>query len=106
MPELRQREPRIEDKAFLVFVREQRCCVCGAPPPVQAAHIRMASLAHGKRETGRGERPSDKWTVGLCSDCHLDGPNAQHKMGEKRFWQSHNLNPFVIAQRLYAEFKR
>ena len=104
MPELCQRDPRVEDKAFLAFVRRQRCCVCGAPPPVQAAHIRMGSLAYGKRDTGRGERPSDCWTTPLCQSCHLDGPEAQHRVGEKRFWQMHNLNPFAIAIRLYAEF--
>ena len=106
MPELRQREPRVEDKAFLAFVRRQRCCVCGATPPVQAAHIRMGNLTRGKRPTGIGERPSDKFSVPLCVDCHLDGPEALHKLGEERFWQRVGMNPFVFAAALYEEFKR
>jgi hypothetical protein len=106
MPELRQRDPRVEDKPFLAFLRRQRCCACGAPPPVQAAHIRMGSIAHGKRPTGGGERPSDRWAVSLCVACHMDGPEAQHRIGEARFWRTQNLNPFAIAIRLYEEFKR
>lgn len=106
MPELRQRDPRVEDKVFLAFLRLQRCCACGAPPPVQAAHIRMSSLALGKREVGKAERPSDKWAVPLCVACHMDGPEAQHRVGEKMFWRVLNLNPCAIAIRLYEEFKR
>jgi hypothetical protein len=102
MPELRQRDPRVEDKAFLAYVRRQRCCVCGAPPPVQAAHIRMASPANNKRQTGKGERPSDKWCTPLCRECH----EVQHKMSEAWFWRYHDFDPFKIALGFYAEFKR
>jgi len=105
MPELRQRELRVEDKPFLAFLRRQRCCVCGAPPPVQAAHVRMPSSLYGKRAVGKGERPSDFWAVPLCGACHLDGPEAQHKIGEARFWRAHDLDPFALAKRLYKEFK-
>jgi len=104
MPELRQRDPRVEDKAFLAFLRTQRCCVCGAPPPVQAAHIRMGNLSRGKRPTGIGEKPSDRHSVSLCATCHLDGPEALHKVGEELFWRRMGMNPFVFADMLYAEF--
>ena len=36
----------------------------------------MGSLAHGKRESGKGEKPDDRWAVPLCAGCHLDGPGA------------------------------
>jgi hypothetical protein len=102
---LRQREPRVEDKPFLAFLRRQRCCVCGAPPRVHAAHVRMSSRAHGKRECGKAERPSDRWAVPLCVACHTDGPEAQHRIGEERFWRVSNLDPFAIATAFYAEHK-
>ena len=76
--DLRQREPRVEDKAFLAFVRTHRCAACGAPPPNHAAHIRMACPALGKRSVGTAEKPDDRWAVGLCRECHQDGPQAQH----------------------------
>ncbi len=102
--ELRQRQPRVEDKAFLAFVRTRRCCSCGAPPPSHAAHIRMACRERGKRETGKGERPSDRYATPMCQTCHLDGPGAQHKGPEAAFWRRVGVDPFAVAAALYAEF--
>jgi hypothetical protein len=102
---LRQRQPRETNPRFLAFVRQQRCCVCGHWPPVQAAHIRMGNITRGVRHVGMGERPSDCRAVPLCADCHLDGPGALHKVGEARFWARVGINPFVIAEALYAQFQ-
>ena len=104
MAELRQREPRVEDKAFLAFVRTHRCAACGAPPPNHAAHIRMACPALGKRSVGTAEKPDDRWAVGLCRECHQDGPQAQHKGSEAAFWRRVRVNPFAVAQALYEAF--
>lgn len=101
---LRQRQPRIRNPKFLAFVRTQRCGACGAPPPSQATHIRMASLEYGKRSTGVGEKSSDQWSVPLCQGCHLDKPSAQHRVGEQEFWSRSGLNPFAIAMGLYDDF--
>jgi hypothetical protein len=100
--DLRQREPRLIDEGFLAFVRTKSCAFCGAKP-VQAAHIRMADLTRGKPFTGR-MRPDDRWCTPLCQWCHLDGPEAQHKIGEERFWKIAEINPFVLAESLYAEY--
>jgi hypothetical protein len=102
---LRQRQPRVTDPAFLAFVRTKPCCVCVEAPPSQAAHIRMSSLALGKRECGKGEKPDDKWSVPLCPLCHLDGDVSVHRVGEEWFWRIVGLNPFAIAALLYAEFE-
>ena len=101
----RQMEPLIEDKAFLAFVRTLRCAACGAPPPNHAAHIRMACPARGKRSVGIAEKPDDRWAVGLCRECHQDGPQAQHKGAEAAFWRRVRVDPFAIAEALYAAFK-
>ena len=103
---LRQRDPRVECPAFLAFVRRHPCCACGAPPRSQAAHIRMGCLEIGKRPTGIAEKPSDRWAVPLCADCHLDAPDAQHNVGEKAFWKRVGINPFELATNLYAQFER
>lgn len=103
--ELRQRQPRVRDDKFLDFVRAQKCCTCGRAPS-QAAHIRTASPKHGKRHLGKSEKPDDQWCVPLCAECHLDGPQAQHKIGEERFWRLHpDVDPFATALHLYVEFK-
>ena len=103
---LRQRQPRVECPAFLAFVRRKPCCACGAPAPSQAAHIRMASLAMEKRSTGMSEKPSDRWAVPLCADCHLDGPDAQHHVGEQKFWYRVGIDPCSLAAKLYGQFER
>ncbi len=94
---LRQRQPRAQDPKFLAYVRRQRCSACGAPPQVHAAHVRMSSPAHDKRETGMSEKPDDRWAVPLCQGCHLDGPQAQHRVGERVFWSRLGLDPFEVA---------
>lgn len=103
---LRQRQPRIENAAFLAFVREHRCCACGRESHSQAAHIRMASIEYGKRETGLGEKPDDRWSVPLCVRCHLDDKHAQHHVGERKFWARLDINPFIVARNLYRRFQK
>lgn len=105
MTEVGPKQPRLRDDAYLAFVRLQPCCVCGTPSPSDAAHIRMASTVYGKRITGGGEKPDDKWAVPLCRPvlgvkrgCHAD----QHAVSEAQFWRDKGLNPFEIAIRLYA----
>jgi hypothetical protein len=103
---LRQREPRETSPAFLNYVRRQPCCVCGGPPLSEAAHVKMGSLPHGKRPAGGNERPSDRWAVPLCADCHREGPEAQHRVGERQFWEAAGLDPFALAIRLWNNFNR
>lgn len=97
----RQRKPRKKAGEHLAAIRELSCLTCGARP-VEAAHIRMACLAFGKRETGMAEKPSDQWTLPLCSTCHRTGPDAQHAGAELGFYQEHSIDPFVVAMSLWA----
>jgi hypothetical protein len=101
---LRQRQPRETDDAFLAFVRLQPCIACGAPPKSQAAHIRAACPERGKRETGHSEKSSDRWCVPLCAGCHLDGPEALHRVAERPFFARLGIDPFAVAAELYAKF--
>ena len=104
---LRQRDPRVECPAFLAFVRRHACSACGAPAPNQAAHLRFTDPRYPeKRAVGIGEKPSDRWAVPLCAECHLDAPDAQHKVGEHEFWKRVGVNPFELAANLYAQFER
>lgn len=109
MRELRQRQPRMLDEGYLVWLRKRRCAFCGRFPgdeinPIEAAHLRMAAPFLGKRYTGHREKPDDKWATPLCRWCHQTGPEAQHKIGEHRFWGLAEINPFILAMELYAEY--
>lgn len=94
----KQRRPRIEDVQHLKFIRTLHCCICGKPDP-DPAHIRSANAIYGKRETGKAEKASDKWTVPLCREHH----DEQHAAGnELVWWASKGIDPFGLALALYA----
>ncbi len=93
---------RERDTGYLAFLRRLPCvCGCGRPGPSDAAHIRMASSERGKRSTGMQVKPSDRFAVPLNRLCH----ERQHGMAEHRFWSERGLDPFEIADRLYAEYR-
>lgn len=96
---IRQREPRRCDDGYLRWLRKKPCCVCGKSP-VDAAHIRFASEAYGKRAVGMAEKPDDKWAVPLCRGCHT----LQHSMNEQEFWRERRILVLLLAQRLYSEY--
>lgn len=98
MTQLRQRQPRLLDPGYLAFLRTEPCTCCGRRPPgTEAAHIRIGLFA-------KGMKPHDKHAVPLCSWCHRDGPEAQHKMNETEFWRMWGMDPFEIAASFYAVY--
>jgi hypothetical protein len=89
------------DAKYLALVRRCPCLSCDAADPAGvAAHVRMTRL--GKPITGAGLKPGDHWTLPLCAQCHTEGPGAQHRVGEVRFWADLGLDPLPICQQLYA----
>jgi len=93
MADLRQRQPREHDEAYLEFIRGQPCCLCGDNTSVEAAHLRVGSINDDKRDTGGGERSSDKWALPLCGKHHRE----QHSMDERVFWSRYGRDPFALA---------
>ena len=93
----KRKRPRIEDGKHLAFIRTLPCCVCGTRN-VEAAHIRMGSLAHGKRDTGIGQKADDRWVLPLCRQHH----DEQHRGSESAFWNTHGIDPFVLALTLWS----
>lgn len=92
----KQRRPRERNPGHLKWIGTLHCCICGKPGP-DAAHIRMNSDLHGKRDTGGQEKASDKWTVPLCRDHH----DEQHKTNELKWWASKGIDPFGLALALH-----
>ena len=95
---LRFREPRVKCEKHLNFIRGLPCLVCHDNTSTEAAHIRFSCIELGKRQTGKAEKPDDKWTVPLCGKHHRD----QHEMNEQEFWLTVGISPTKVAARLWA----
>lgn len=106
--ELRQRQPREKAPKHLAFIRRLPCCVCvhtrggGSSKDIHAAHIRYGDIERGKRPTGAGEKPDDKWTVPLCGYHHVwGGKDAQHSHGERLWWLDRYIDPLALAIQIW-----
>jgi len=89
-----RKRPREENRAHLAFIRNLPCLVTGRRDNVEAAHIRYQDLAYGKRAAGKGEKPSDAWTVPLHRDVHRE----QHDAGDEQlWWQEKGIDPVRVA---------
>ena len=95
-----QRSPRVRDARHMACIAVLPCVIC-LSRGVHVAHVRMADLDKGKRYTGKGEKPSDRWTLPLCPYHHLDGPDAQHKSNEAEWWTRQRIDPIALCMRLY-----
>jgi hypothetical protein len=99
---LHQRQPRKTDPRFLAWIRTLPCLLCGDNTTVEAAHVRMSEPRLGKRQTGKGEKPDDRWVLPLCHAHH----DMQHLKGEKIFWLVHDVNPLAASLVLRLAYER
>ena len=93
--------PEDRNLVYLALVRQCPCLKCGMEPS-EAAHVRYASAAFGKA-SGMQKKPEDRFVVPLCASCHRLDRDAQHKRGEREFWNELGLNPLIVAASLYAQ---
>lgn len=101
IPKKAKRSSRWRSRAHCNHVREHACCNCGSQAGVEAAHVRMNSGA------GIGEKPDDWRTVSLCFACHRGGgKEAQHTMGEPRFWAAYERRTGQGVEDLIEAFIR
>lgn len=101
-PPTRQRRPRRSALVHLAWIRTLPCLVTGQRGNVDAAHIRYGDRRLGKPAVGMGEKPEDRWTVPLLHSLHVGDGNSQHANGEKSWWQSHGIDPVVVALALFG----
>jgi hypothetical protein len=92
------KRPRVHDEKHLAFLRGLPCLVTKTNIGVEAAHIRFPDLRAGKRSTGIGEKPDDRWAVPLSNEQH----RLQHSMGERDFWNATGIDPIFCALALYG----
>lgn len=102
MRELRQREPRLEDKVYLKRVRQLPCCVPGCLSlRCEAAHIGMSNASLGVTEAGIGRKTHDAYVLPLCAMHHRQSPIAEHNLGTRPFWTKLKMDPHRLAEKLY-----
>lgn len=94
-----QRRPRVHKDDYLAFIRTLPCVICGLHP-CEACHVRYSNLQYGKRTTGVGIKPDDRWAVPMCSRHHRE----QHSRGERIWWEGRKIDPLVIAAMLFSAF--
>ena len=85
-PDLRRRA------RHLAFIRQLPCVACSTAAPSEAAHVRSGS------DGAAGIKPSDRYSVPLCSSCHA----LQHQFGELTFWSTLRIDPLNVAFRLWT----
>ena len=105
LPKRRRREkmglrqpPKVRCAAHLAFIRGHDCLIrhrtghwCDGK--VEAAHVRRGT------DGGVGIKPSDIWTVPLCSIAHAQ----QHRIGERGFERNWRINLKETAEGLAAK---
>lgn len=70
------------------------CLICRRSP-VDIAHVNYSDAGHDVKNAMSKRR--DMHRVPLCHQCHQDGPEAQHKSGERAWWERHGIDPYAVA---------
>lgn len=58
---------------------------------MECAHVRTGT------DGGASMKPSDKWTISLCRQCHSE----QHYLGERSFELKHGIDMKALAEAFY-----
>ena len=84
----RKAAPERDYPAHRAWVRRHHCCVpaCLAIP-IECAHVRTGT------DGGVGLKPSDRWTISLCSAHHAE----QHRLSERRFERRYGSDLRALA---------
>lgn len=96
MTTLPPRRPSKSDKAekgrecpqHRAWVKLHACSACGSFEGIECAHVRTGT------DGGTSLKPSDKWCLSLCRDCHA----RQHQIGEASFEREHSIDMKMLAQ--------
>lgn len=77
--------------AHRAWIRGFACSACGSTTAIECAHVRVGT------DGGTGLKPSDKFCVSLCRDCH----SRQHQIGEPAFEAEHRINLKELAEAFF-----
>lgn len=96
-----KREPKANrrpgmSEPHLILIRQLPCCVTGKQPAGEAHHLK------GTGERGMGLRSTDRWTVPLSHDAHLD-LERQGSRNEVAWFKRNGIdNPHALACALWG----
>jgi transcription elongation factor Elf1 len=79
--------------AHRAWIRGFACSACGTTTAIECAHVRVGT------DGGTGIKPSDRWCISLCKNCHAE----QHMLGEASFEFKHKIDMRALA---FAFFMR
>lgn len=91
------KRPRQHASRHLDWIRQLPSVISGVYG-VEACHVRYGDPSYGKRPTGMGEKPDDKWCVPMTPDEHRE----QHAGSEREFWDKAGIDPLKVALALWA----
>ena len=77
--------------AHRAWVRGHACSACHSETAIESAHVRTGT------DGSMGSKPSDRWTISLCKDCH----QRQHAMGETTFEIAYGIDMKKLAEAFY-----
>jgi hypothetical protein len=84
-------------KRFMEWLRQQPCAVTGQLG-VQAAHIEGCISEKTGLVLPRRMGPAVDYALPLAPELHLvDYPGSIHSMGERAFFEEHDLNPHQLV---------
>lgn len=75
------------------WVRGHACSACGSQTAIECAHVRTGT------DGGVGIKPSDKWCISLCKECH----SRQHQIGEEAFEKAWGINMKELAMLFFRQ---
>lgn len=98
------RDPRQREPQYLGWIASLPCIACMVHGKVKwgvhVAHCRSAYPEDGWRPVGKAEKPHDWRATPLCPNCHLNGPNAQHRTNETDWWVALGIYPPALCEAL------
>lgn len=95
----------MRDAKYLSLIRQLPCLICGTSP-CEAAHVRLADARYEAAPTGIAIKPEDWRALPLCPRHHREGPDAQHKAGERDWYALRGIDPLPLCERLRASYER
>lgn len=86
-----------QDQAYLKFIRDQPCIVCGSKRRSEASHFGPAGL---------GQKSDDRQTLPLCHKHHRTGADSYHKLGPRGFADRHRLQIEALILDFQSLYKK
>lgn len=89
--------PGMSDE-HLKNIRALPCCTCFAPAPSEAHHLKQTSA----KERGASVKSTDRWTVPLCHEHHINGVERVGSRNELGWFLNRRVDALALAHSLWG----